>query len=192
MSHNEPLIVGIGGTTRANSSTERALRMCLDACERRGARTQVFGAERLQLPHYAPEAQSRSEDALELISALRKADGVIVATPGYHGGLSGLVKNALDYVEDLAADDRPYLDGRVVATVVCAYGWQATTTTLTSLRSTIHALRGWPTPFGLTINSAEPVWGPLGEVADQRIAAQIETLAEQVVSFVNHHARSYA
>jgi hypothetical protein len=43
----------------------------------------------------------------------------------------------------------------------------------------------------LTINSAEPVWGTFGEVADQRIAAQIDTLAEQVVSFVNYHLRSY-
>jgi FMN reductase len=192
MSHSEPFIVGVGGTTRAESSTERALRACLDACERSGATTQIFGAERLQLPHYAPETATRTADALELISALKVADGVIVATPGYHGGLSGLVKNALDYVEDLAADDRPYLEGRVVGTVVCAHGWQATTTTLTSLRSTIHALRGWPTPFGLTINSAEPVWGARGEVADRRVAAQIDTLAGQVVSFVNDRARSYA
>ena len=47
---------------------------------------------------------------------------MIVATPGYHGGLSGLVKNALDYIEDLANDDRPYLEGRVVGTVFAPTG----------------------------------------------------------------------
>ncbi|GLJ00677.1 hypothetical protein [Sphingobium sp. BS19] len=37
-----PFIVGIGGTTRAGSSTERALRSALDAAAARGARTYLF------------------------------------------------------------------------------------------------------------------------------------------------------
>ena len=75
MSGREPLIVGIGGTTRANSSTERALAKCLEACELGGATTQMFGAERLQLPHYSPDADTRTPDAQLLINALRSADG---------------------------------------------------------------------------------------------------------------------
>jgi hypothetical protein len=34
----------------------------------------------------------------------------IVGSPGYHGAISGLVKNALDYIEDLREDPRVYLD----------------------------------------------------------------------------------
>jgi multimeric flavodoxin WrbA len=36
---------------------------------------------------------------------LRRAHGIIVASPGYHGSMSGLVKNALDYAEDMRDDD---------------------------------------------------------------------------------------
>ncbi len=38
-----PLIVGIGGTTAARSSTETALTLALAAAEAAGARTQLFG-----------------------------------------------------------------------------------------------------------------------------------------------------
>jgi hypothetical protein len=37
-----PLVVGLGGTLRSNSSTERALRQCLAAVERQGGRTKLY------------------------------------------------------------------------------------------------------------------------------------------------------
>jgi len=68
--------------------------------------------------------------------------------------MSGLVKNAIDYLEELRNDDPPYLDGKPVACVTTANGWQAAVNTLTALRVTVHALRGWPTPYGVTLNVA--------------------------------------
>jgi FMN reductase len=67
---------------------------------------------------------------------------------------------------------------------VCAYGWQATTTTLVSLRSTVHALRGWPTPLGVAINSADTVFNDMGLVSDDRCADQLTTLSNQVLDFI--------
>jgi len=93
---------------------------------------------------YVPDATLRTDKARRLIGALAGCDAVIIASPGYHGGPSGLIKNALDYVEDLRDDERPYFDGRAVGCIACAAGWQATTTTLIALRSIVHALRGWP------------------------------------------------
>ncbi len=149
-----PLVIGIGGTTRAASSTERALGLALRGAEQAGARTRLFGGTFLQrLPHYAPDDAQRTREQLELIEAVRQADAIVIATPGYHGGVSGLVKNALDTLEELRGDARPYLDGRAVGCIVTAYGWQATGSVLTSLRSIVHALRGWPTPFGAGINT---------------------------------------
>src|SRR6267143_356076 len=75
-----PHIVGIGGTTRPNSSTERALRFALSVCEQHGAATSRFaGVELAALPHYAPEDPTRADGALDLIEAIRRADGIVVA-----------------------------------------------------------------------------------------------------------------
>ncbi|MBP0589173.1 NAD(P)H-dependent oxidoreductase [Paraburkholderia sp. LEh10] len=190
--NRRPLVIGIGGTTRAASSTERALAFALRGAEQAGARTRLFGGAFLHgLPHYAPESAHRTEQQLELIEAVRHADALIIATPGYHGGVSGLVKNALDTLEELRADERPYLDGRAVGCIVTAYGWQAAGSVLTSLRAIVHALRGWPTPFGAGINTLETRFDSADTCSDPKVVEQLATVGQQAAQFAlafrTHH-----
>lgn len=182
---DKPVIVGIGGTTRANSSTEKALRFALGVCEKDGAETILFDGPTLEaLPHYAPERPDRCDEARELVKACRRADGFIVATPGYHGTISGMVKNALDYTEDLRDDLEPYFTGRPVGCIATGAGWQGTVSAMEALRSVVHALRGWPTPLGAAINTSQPVFSPDGDPTDERVQFQLTTLAQEVMQFV--------
>ena len=180
-----PYIVGIGGTTRAGSSTEKALRAALKVCADAGAETHgFFGVELAELPMYAPENPARTEVAERFVTELRRADGILVASPGYHGSVSGLVKNALDYVEDLRDDDdRTYFDGLAVGCIATGAGWQAIVATLQQLRTIAHALRGWPTPLGAAIQTTAPVFGADGEVTDEKVAWQLSTVAREVLQF---------
>ncbi len=185
-----PLIVGIGGTVRTPSSSERALSLALVAAEAAGARTLMIGGELLaKLPIYNPNDTDEPAERIALVDAVRGADGIIVATPGYHGSLSGLLKNALDSLEPLREDTRPYLDGRAVGCIVVADGWQACGSALAHLRSIVHALRGWPTPLGATINSALKPVADDGSLIDPRDAFQVETVAQQVVNFARMWGR---
>ena len=188
-----PLVVGIGGSARAGSTTERALRMALEEAAEAGARTRCLGGRALaRLPFYGPDALERTDAARELVASVREADGLILASPGYHGGTSGLVKNALDYLEDLRDDERSYLDGRAVGCVVTAYGWQACASTLSGLRATVHALRGWPTPLGVTLNTSEAIFLPDGRCLDEHARAQLALVGRQVVDFAVAHRRPLA
>jgi FMN reductase len=185
-----PFVVGIGGTTRTPSSTDRALRLALEAAEDAGARTFRFdGALLNRLPHFAPGNHERSEEQRQFVEMVREADGLIVASPGYHGGVSGLVKNALDLLEDLREDPRCYLDGRAVGCIVTAAGWQTCGSTLAALRSIVHALRGWPTPFGAMLNTTENVFDPSGACTDPKVLTQLATVARQVVEFARMYHR---
>jgi FMN reductase len=180
---HRPFVVGLGGTTRMHSSSQRALQLALEAASAEGAETALLTAADLEMPMYSPERSERAPKTRRLLNALAAADGVIVCSPGYHGGASGLIKNALDFVEDLRDAERPYLDGRAVGCIACALGWQAAVTTLVALRSMTHALRGWPTPLGVAINSAEPLFADDGSVANQAVAQQLDILGKQVVEF---------
>jgi FMN reductase len=188
MSKFVPLIVGLGGTTRTGSTSELALRCALKAAQLAGAETLLLAGSALELPMYAPERLERSVHSRELISSLRRSHGVIVVSPGYHGSVSGLIKNALDYVEDMRGDETCYLDGRAVGCVACANGWQGTGSTLTALRSIVHALRGWPTPLGVAVNTSMKVFDQAGACLDSTISNQLELMAQQVVSFARMRA----
>jgi FMN reductase len=176
-----PLIVGIGGSTSQTSLTNKLMAACLAEVAALGARTASVSAAVLAgLPIYSGDSDLSA--AAPLIEAVRGADCVLIGTPGYHGGMSGMVKNALDHLEQLQDDPRPYLDGRAVGVIVTAAGWQACGTALVSVRSAVHALRGWPTPFGLTVNSAEQT------EADVRVTGGLRLLASQLIDFASWQA----
>ena len=172
----QPLIVGIGGTTRAQSTSERALVQALAHAASMGCSTQLIAGAAMPQEFFSVETADRSANARAFLAALRAADGVIIASPGYHGSVSGLVKNALDYVEDLRGDARPYLDGRAIGIIVTADGPQALGSTLATLRAIAHSLRGWPTPYAALINTSG-----LQTVQDSQ--KSVETVAGQVAQF---------
>ena len=177
-----PHFIAIGGTTRANSTTERALRKALDKAAARGARTTMLCGDAINFPPYEPDKAERSDAARAFVDSLRTADAVIIGSPGYHGAISGLVKNALDYVEDMSRDDRCYFDGLPVGCIATAAGWQAAVATLVQLRSITHALRGWPTPLGIAINTVGAGGDPIEQAP---VPDQIAMMVGQQFAFLD-------
>lgn len=178
------LIVGIGGTTRPASSSETALGLALDSAEAAGCRIRRFGAGELQLPLYDPTAETRSAEARELIDGVLAADGLILSSPGYHGTVSGLMKNALDYIEDIADADPPYLSDLPVGCIGVSYGWQAAVNTLQTLRGIVHALRGFPTPYGAAVNARTAALTDGGGV-DTDVRAGLQLVGTQVADYAH-------
>lgn len=182
--NDQPLVVGIGGTIGAVSSTERALRIALDAAAEQGFRTRMFGgADMARLPLYDPRAAERTEQERGFVDCVRAASAVIIASPGYHGSISGVVKNALDLLEETARDPRPYLADMPVGLIATAYGWQATGSTIAALRSIVHALRGWPTPFAAAINTQVTKFDDEGGASDPAVVEQLRLVGRQVARF---------
>lgn len=181
------MIVGIGGTLSPRSSSEQLVRAVLADCEGMGAATRMFSGLHLAgLPHFNPEAGSgRTEEQDIFVRAIREADGIVIGSPGYHGGYSGLIKNAIDLLEDLRTGGRIYFDGLPVGLAVTAAGWQACGTTLSALRDVVHAMRGWPTPVGIALNSVEQrAFDADGAVVDDGIRLAVRTQAEQIMRFM--------
>lgn len=176
-------VLGIGGSTRAGSTAEAALRATLLAAERRGAEVRLIAGQDLRIPFYDPGERMRSPQAVRLISEIAAADGILLSSPAYHGTVSGLVKNALDHAEELRGDVRPYFTDRPVGCIAVGQGWQGAVNTLAALRDTVFALRGWPTPLGIALNTADVGFTSGGQCSDGRLQTQLETVAEQVVVF---------
>ena len=178
-------IVAIGGTVNPGSSTEQALRLATRPAIEAGAEVRVFGGDYLAtLAHYRGTGYEAGNGG-ELVEAVRAADGLIIAAPGYHGTISGLVKNALDYIEDLRTDTRPYLDGRAIGCIACAAGPQATGPVLAALRAIAHALRGWPTPLGIAATSYDGLFDANGVCTNDALSAQLKIMATQVFRFAS-------
>jgi FMN reductase len=178
-----PRVVAVGGSLSESSSTQKALQLLLDHAAEAGCETCLITGPALHLPFYNGLSAGRTESARYLVEQLRSADGIFIGSPVYHGSISGVVKNALDYAEDLRNDARPYLSGRAVGVLATGGGWQGCVATLSALRDVVHALRGWNAPFGVPINtqSSSPVFSADGRCMDDLIQRQLTMLADQVV-----------
>lgn len=186
-------IIGIGGTARTGSSSENVVRIALAAAEAEGAEVELFdGPFIASLPLYVPGRTERTAEEQRFVESARGCHGVIVGSPGYHGSLSGPVKNALDLLEDLAKDPEPYLEGRAFGSIVTAFGWQACGTTLVAMRSIAHALRAWPTPFGAAVNASGPLFAEDGSCLDPAVAGQLDIVGRQVAQFARWRCAAMA
>lgn len=183
-------IVAIGGSTRPNSSSERALLAAVRGARADGAHVDVITSRDLLFPIYDTETPERDPLAVAYLAKINQANGLIIASPGYHGAISGMMKNALDYIEDLRDRDGGYLAGMSVGCISVAYGWQATVGTLQQLRQITHALRGWPTPLGATVNAALTKLDADGNSDDTETVAQLEMVGHQVVEFATMKLKS--
>lgn len=112
-----PTLLGISGSLRKEATNRKLLREA----------ARVFGdcayvEADLNLPLYdgdAEEAHGVPESVATLADQIADADGVIISTPEYNKGPSGVLKNALDWVS--RTDGQPW-NGKPVAVMSAAAG----------------------------------------------------------------------
>ena len=183
------LFVAFGGTLRPKSSTELLLRALLRLATDMGAQTRLFSGAGINFPMYAPSQSISQSDVVEFLATLQQADAIIMGSPGYHGGVSGLVKNAIDYTEELALDARPYFSGRPVGCVASAFDGQSGYATLQALRNVTHALKGWPIPQGIVLTTRVRAFDEEGACINDEIAAQMAGMMAEIMAFLGAGGR---
>ncbi|MFI6920678.1 NADPH-dependent FMN reductase [Nonomuraea spiralis] len=186
-----PDLVVLSGSLASDSKCDRVAEWCAAQCAGKGARVRVFRGVELQFPFFRSAVDVPS-CVREYLDVMERADGVVLVSPAYHGAVSGLLKNALDYVNELDDPDHPLLDGRPIGCVALAQGEQGATTTLATLRTIGHALRGWPTPLGITLSGDHALFDETGSPAREPVRARLHVMLSQVISLSETHARRRA
>jgi FMN reductase len=176
-------VVGIGGTLREGSSSLGALRRALDSAEDAGAEVELLDLRELALPMYEPgrPLDDYGPEVRRFVEAVRGADALILSTAAYHGTLAGVTKNALDFTQFLARDERPYFDGRIVGLISTAGGDQAATNANGAMINVVHALRGIVAPFMVAIPQAWRITDGDGNITDENQGGQLDQLGALVV-----------
>lgn len=89
----------------------------------------------LSLPIFTGEPhQYEIEEVKVLTEAIEKADGILLATPEYHGAMSGALKNAFDFLNSA------YFAHKPVALVAVSGGGKGGINALNNLRTVTRAL----------------------------------------------------
>ena len=166
---NQPHVVAVSGSRREGSYTYRALREACYSIEKTGGTAGVLDLAGVDLPPLNPDRDDVA-DSEAVTRRIRKADGIILGTPMYHGSYSGVLKNALDYCG--------FEDTTVGLLVVS--GGPFPTTALDHLRSVCHALNAWVLPHQAAVPRAHTAFDGDG-FTDDNLRERVRTLGERVV-----------
>jgi FMN reductase len=181
--NRKPHVVGIGGTLRDGSKGLRALEEALRATEEAGATTEFLDLRELDLPMYDPgkPLDEYGASVERLVEAMRAADALVWSTAAYHGTLAGVTKNALDFTQFMAWDEKPYLQDKVVGLVATAGGGMAAVNAINAMVNVVHALRGVAAPLSVPIQQSWKAFDEEGNVRDEGVAKRLGGLGRLVV-----------
>src|SRR4030095_1025447 len=91
-------LLGVCGSIRANSYSSRLADIVLAAAREHGAETRLIELSALDLPTYNPDNEFMDHAGLRAATeAVNWADAFLLASPDYHGSMSGAMKNFLDF-----------------------------------------------------------------------------------------------
>lgn len=168
-------IVGIGGSLRPESYSQQALRLTAQRLEVLGAEVEIFDLRTMNLPFCNGESDYPDYPDLErLREAVKNAHGLILATPEYHGSVSGVLKNALDLMSF------EHLSNKVTG-LMSVLGGQSNNNALNDLRIIMRWVHAWVIPEQIAIGQAWKAFGADGKLLDEKLSERFDQFAQSLV-----------
>ena len=164
-------VLGVAGSTRANSYSTRALKVALEHAKAQGADVRLLELGKTVIPLYNPGAPESKElqEAAEVVSW---ADAFILASPDYHGSMSGTLKNFLDYFYEEFA-------GKVFGYVVASH--EKGLTVMEQMRTAVRQCYGWSMPYGVSVHGEMDF--KAAEITNDRIAKRMRMMSRDLVVY---------
>lgn len=181
-----PLIAGICGSLRPDGYTAKVLNLALQGASEMGTRTKFIDLRNVQLEFCDGMGNnaSPSEDLVDLRETMQRAQGIIWATPEYHGSFSGVLKNALDLMGSQE------FKGKIIGLVGVAGGDMGAVNALNGLRMVGRSLGSWVIPHQASVASVYKAFNQEGELQDPKLANRIKEVGKHVARFAYlHHSK---
>ena len=164
-------VVGIIGSLRQGSYSALALKEAVNRVEALGATVEILDLRDMQLPFCNGNDEYPDYPDVELLrKKVKAADGLILATPEYHGSVSGVMKNALDLMSF------EHLSGKVTG-MISVLGGQPNSNALNELRIIIRWVYGWVIPEQIAIGQAWKAFDKEGKISDEKLSQRFDAFA---------------
>ncbi len=165
-------LLGVASSLRENSSSTAALTITLDLSKKYGAQTRLLNLKQTKLPLYDPNESQTSTELQKVEEDVEWADAIILATPDYHGSMSGVMKNFLDYFwSEFAGKTFGY---------ICA-SHEKGLTVMDHMRTSVRQCYGWSLPYGISVSDGSDLKD--GKIISQRLKSRLEMLARDLVVY---------
>ncbi len=162
MSKSALNVLAVAGSLQQSSVTRIVIRYAAEQLAAAGCSVDVLDLKNEALEFYNPDTTHDSAGYAALQARVGKADVILLATPDYHGSISGVMKNFLDHFWHEFA-------GKLFATIVASHEKGLTVTD--QLRTVARQCYAWTLPYGVAFNDEEDIKD--GQVASDALKKRL-------------------
>jgi FMN reductase len=178
----EVRIAAILGTTRPGNLTSRVLALAVDELAgREGVAVTWLDPAELDLPF--PGRSDASPDRDRLQAAVREADGLVFATPEYHGSYAAAMKLVIENLGFPSA-----LAGKPAALIGAASGSIGAVKALEHLRSVLSHVGAIVLPGPVSVAGVGRVFDAEGRCLDEAVETRTRRLAASLLDYIERSA----
>ncbi len=166
-------VLGVSGSLRVHSRSLQAVTLVLESAKLRGAEMRLLNLRELNLPLYSPDREDGSAAEKSLGKDMEWADAIILASPDYHGSMSGAMKNFLDYNWAECA-------GKLFGYVCSSH--EKGLTVMDQMRTVVRQCYGWSMPYGVSFDG-DTDFDNFGMVTNPRVENRFKMMARDLVTY---------
>lgn len=184
-------ILAFAGSARADSFNRKLIAIAAQGAETAGAEVTVVDLRDYAMPIFDQDYEAQQgmpENARQLKRHLIASDGILISSPEYNSGYSGLLKNCIDWVSRAEAPDEKRLiafRGKCVSLMSASPGKLGGIRGLAALRILLSNLGMTVSPGQVAVPNAVEAFDEEGQLVDEEQQQAIVNLAIDLVTTLN-------
>lgn len=182
-----PKILAFAGSTRAASCNHRLVSIAAGHARSAGGEVALISLRDFAMPLYDGDLEAREglpPNAKELKQLLLAHDALLLACPEYNSSITGVLKNAIDWVSRPEPGEKPLaaFQGKVAALLSASPGVFGGLRGLVHVRAILSNLGVLVLPTQVTVPKADAALGADGRITDAGLDARVAKLAQELVT----------
>ena len=183
-------IIALAGSLRSQSYNKQLVINAAEIAKDLGAEVQVVNLADFNIPLFSEdlEAEGTPSDVNDLKSLFADSDGVLLANPEYNGSISGVLKNALDWISrpSKGADIGSAFANKAFGLMAASPGGMGGIRGLSHTREILFNLGAIVSPGQVALGAAYEAFDSNGKLNDPATHERLTQLVQNVVALTQH------
>lgn len=166
-------VLGISGSYGKTSNNSKLVKLGLDLLKNLGAETIFWDLNEKPLPLVGEEGSWENENVKEFQNLATEVDSFILSSPEYHGCMSGVMKNQLDWIYSKHVSGKPFA-------LMSTLGGQSNSNTLNQMRIAVRWIHGWAIPEQIAVPNIKEAFNEDGLLNNESLMERLESTMQSL------------
>ena len=178
---SKPKILAFAGSTRTDSYNKKLVKVAVEGARAAGAEVTYLDLRDLPMPLYDGDLESKEglpANAKKLKELFLAHQGLLISAPEYNSGISGVLKNAIDWISRPLPGEAPLVcfENKVAALMSASPGGLGGLRGLVHVRSILGSIKVIVLPDQIAVPKAHEAFDTNGTLKDPKQRAAVEKL----------------